>query len=144
MPATSHGSGPDLPLHPAYRFNTTTTAEPSGRNSATVSKSVLSLATNATLWDPSGMNLLNVKIEIIRTPGFPGQHSQTLRPEPQLCHWALVLSCGRTPASVIWGLSVTLMPPCHFPPTWCNRGGVCPFQGCHPRNLPAPSWDRMM
>lgn len=100
MPITSHRSGPDLPLHPAYRFNTTTTAEPSGRNSATVSKSVLSLATSPTLRDPSGMNLLNMKAEIIRTPGFPGQHSQTLNSEPRLCHWALVLSCGRTLASI--------------------------------------------
>lgn len=56
-----NAAGPDLPLYPAYRFNTTTTAEPSGRISATVSKSFFSLATSPILWDPSGMNLLNAK-----------------------------------------------------------------------------------
>lgn len=42
----------------SHRFSTTTTAEPSGRISATVSKSFFSLATSPTLWEPSGMNLL--------------------------------------------------------------------------------------
>lgn len=92
-----HCSGPNLPcLYPAYRFNTTTTAEPSGRISATVSKSFFSLATNPTLWDPSGMNLLNVKTGIIRD-SIPEGTVQSGFPQHHLCSWDLPKLPGDVP-----------------------------------------------
>lgn len=55
----------------SHRFSTTTTAAPSGRISATVSKSVFSLATSPTLCEPSGMNLLKWEQAASGTPAQP-------------------------------------------------------------------------
>lgn len=54
----------------SHRFSTTTTAAPSGRNSATVSKSLFSLAASPTLCEPSGMNLLEWEQALSGTPAL--------------------------------------------------------------------------
>lgn len=99
----------------SHRFSTTTTAEPSGRTSATVSKSFFSLAASPTRWEPSGMNLLGGDRHL-RTASAHPSHRGPARPLPELGPDRPGLGpragtpCPPPPASAARGLSVTSRP----------------------------------
>lgn len=65
----------------SHRFSTTTTAEPSGRVSATASRPFFWLASSPTLWEPSGMNLLRGE-----QAWSGGAHSPLLRSHSSPAH----------------------------------------------------------
>lgn len=66
----SSSQSPGPRPHCSHRFSTTTTAAPSGRNSATVSKSLFPVAASPTLCEPSGMNLLEWEQALSGTPAL--------------------------------------------------------------------------
>lgn len=99
----------------SHRFSTTTTAEPSGRIRATVSKPFLLLACSPTLWEPSGMNLLGGKRAWSGRGPLPS-HSPEESLSPCLPHQSPGQSCALTSSS-----QCPLAPPAHFLPGGCRR-----------------------
>lgn len=135
----------------SHRFSTTTTAEPSGRIRATMSKPFFLLACSPTLWEPSGMNLLGGSRH-----GQAGAHSllthlrshshPTPQPEPRpklRPHFQFPVSAGTACSLPAWGvqegqrclspptLTVPLLAlgvggtvgPMQETPAWCGLGG---------------------
>lgn len=121
----------------SHRFSTTTTAEPSGRTSATVSKSFFSLAASPTRWEPSGMNLLGGDRHLRTASAHPSQGAcQTLaraRPRPSRSRATGWHTLPSTP-SISHSRVI-----CHFPPQWCKKDR-CALPSSHPTCLPVLVW----